>query len=86
MSAFCLKSFQFGLVGFCASVIGHGITTKLVEMRRRRNPASVSDVHLAPVLTNSTQWGLFMSISSNTRYDETDKFLQVDKFHKDINS
>ncbi|GJD11306.1 protein reticulata, chloroplastic [Galdieria sulphuraria] len=57
-----------GSYRFCASVIGHGITTGLVEMRRRKNPASISDVHLAPVLSNSTQWGLFMGISSNSRY------------------
>ncbi|GJQ15673.1 hypothetical protein GpartN1_g7464.t1 [Galdieria partita] len=66
--AFFSKSFQFALVGFCASVVGHGITTGLVEIRRRKNPARMSDVHLAPVLSNSTQWGLFMGISSNSRY------------------
>lgn len=70
------KGAQFAIVGFLSSVVGHGLTTALVNRRKAREAASggkrrisdSSDVVLAPVLPTSVTWGGFMFCSSNPRY------------------
>lgn len=53
-------------------MLGHGLTTFLVNQRRaaalRRGEAEESDVKLAAVVPTSAVWGLFMLLSSNSRY------------------
>uniref|UniRef100_A0A7S0ZDE3 Uncharacterized protein n=1 Tax=Timspurckia oligopyrenoides TaxID=708627 RepID=A0A7S0ZDE3_9RHOD len=67
------KGSQFALVGFLASVLGHSATKALVKMRATAN-ADVPAQHLAPVLDNSIQWGLFLGLSSNLRYQLVNGF------------
>lgn len=75
-SSFLFKGFQFALVGFMSSVVGHGLTTLLVNRRKAQEAASggkrrisdSNDVVLAPVLPTSLAWGGFMFCSSNPRY------------------
>lgn len=53
-------------------MLGHGLTTTLVKQRRaaaaRRGEAEEDGVELAAVVPTSAVWGLFMLLSSNTRY------------------
>lgn len=53
-------------------MLGHGLTTFLVNQRHaaalRRGEAEESDVKLAAVVPTSAVWGLFMLLSSNSRY------------------
>lgn len=65
-TGFSYKAIQFGLTGFFASVVGHGLTRYLVSKREK---GSVGDhVQLAPILPTSVAWGCFMLSSSNARY------------------
>lgn len=69
LACLIIKGLQFGLVGFCASVVGHSLTKGLVRLRRSLRPQSAeNNVKLAPVLANSLSWGAFMALSSNMRY------------------
>jgi hypothetical protein len=75
-SSLLFKGTQFALVGFLSSLIGHGMTTALVNRRKAheartyptRRISDDKDVELAPILPTSVAWGGFMFCSSNPRY------------------
>ena len=60
--AILYKGALFWMVGLAASMIGHGATVSLMKSR------GVDVSAMASVLDNSIQWGNFMGVSSNLRY------------------
>lgn len=74
--ALLVKGVQFAIVGFSSSLVGHSLTTALVNRRKsldakaggRRRFEDHDEVVLAPVLPTSVAWGGFMFCSSNPRY------------------
>jgi hypothetical protein len=81
VACFLLRAAQFAAVGVAAAATGQGLTMGLVAVRNRSRaaraaaagvdlPASESQPHaqLAPILPTCTNYAIFMSASSNTRY------------------
>lgn len=55
-------------VGFCASMIGVGMTNALLGVRQMTDPTFKPDNTPQNVLATSAAYGLYMSVSSNLRY------------------
>lgn len=80
IATFGYKGVQFALVGFISSMIGHGLTTALVNYRRaeahRKGEKLDNAVVLAPVIPTSVAWGGFLMASSNSRYQVVNSIEQ----------
>lgn len=64
-----LRAAQFMAVGFGSSVVGHTLTSRMVEEQRKSTPKGEEKPdELSPVLPTSLGWGSFMALSANTRY------------------
>lgn len=62
------KGVVFGLVGFCAGVIGTSLSNGLIAMRKRFDPNFEVQNKAPGILANAGVWGTHMGISSNVRY------------------
>eukprot|EP01024_Parvocaulis_polyphysoides_P027388 TRINITY_DN24847_c0_g2_i1.p1 TRINITY_DN24847_c0_g2~~TRINITY_DN24847_c0_g2_i1.p1 ORF type:complete len:356 (-),score=45.18 TRINITY_DN24847_c0_g2_i1:214-1281(-) len=74
--SFFYRSFQFFMVGFLSSVLGHSFTVYMVERQKRLNPtkSNENEKELAPVLDNSLAWGSFLAWNATTRYNLVNGF------------
>jgi hypothetical protein len=62
------KGVVFGLVGFCAGVIGTSLSNGLIALRKRLDPKFEVQNESPAVLSNSGVWATHMGVSSNVRY------------------
>lgn len=65
---FVYKGTQFAGVGFFAGLVGTGISTLLINARKKVDPDFVSQNASPPVLLNALTWAAHMGLSSNSRY------------------
>ncbi|CAN0926481.1 Protein RETICULATA, chloroplastic [Linum grandiflorum] len=59
--------FLYGGVGFSCGIIGQGIAN-LIMTAKRSIKTSEEDVPVPPLLKSAALWGVFLAVSSNTRY------------------
>ncbi|CAN1275499.1 Protein RETICULATA, chloroplastic [Linum perenne] len=59
--------FLYGGVGFSCGIVGQGIAN-LIMTAKRSIKKSEEDVPVPPLIKSAALWGVFMAVSSNTRY------------------
>ncbi|CAI0471183.1 unnamed protein product [Linum tenue] len=59
--------FMYGAVGFSCGIVGQGIAN-LIMTAKRSIKKSEEDVPVPPLVKSAALWGVFMAVSSNTRY------------------
>jgi hypothetical protein len=68
LTNFAYKGAVFAAIGLAAGVVGTSISNGLIEVRKRMDPAFVSQNAPPSVLGNAACWSLHMGLSSNLRY------------------
>lgn len=61
------KGILYGLVGFGCGLIGQGIANFIMTAKRNIKK-SVEDIPVPPLIKSAALWGVFLAVSSNTRY------------------
>lgn len=61
------KGVQYGGVGFLCGIIGQGIANSIMLLKRKIKKSD-SDVPVPPLVKSAALWGVFLAVSSNTRY------------------
>ncbi|KAL4437045.1 hypothetical protein ABPG75_004184 [Micractinium tetrahymenae] len=59
---------EYSLAGIVCGFIGQGIANSMMLLKRRYAGPSEHDVAVPPLVRTALVWGLFMGVSSNTRY------------------
>jgi hypothetical protein len=70
-AAFVYKAVQYGLAGFSCGVVGQGIASSIMTLKRklRKNDhPEEEEVAVPNIFKSAALWGVFMAVSSNTRY------------------
>nr|XP_043619012.1 protein RETICULATA-RELATED 1, chloroplastic-like [Erigeron canadensis] len=67
LATYFYKGLLYGSVGFGCGIIGQGIANMIMNAKRRMH-ASERDVRVPPLVQSAVLWGVFLAVSSNTRY------------------
>ncbi|KAG1362816.1 protein RETICULATA-RELATED 1, chloroplastic [Cocos nucifera] len=65
--AYFYKGVLYGSVGFICGIVGQGIAN-LIMTAKRSVKKSEEDVPVPPLVKSAALWGVFLAVSSNTRY------------------
>jgi hypothetical protein len=68
VASFFFKAGQYGIAGFACGVVGQGIASSIMTLKRKYKKSDEEEVAVPPILQSAVLWGVFMAISSNTRY------------------
>lgn len=69
--AFVYKAVQYGISGFSCGIVGQGIASSIMTLKRKLRPAGEQheeEVAVPSIFKSAALWGVFMAVSSNTRY------------------
>eukprot|EP00250_Pteridium_aquilinum_P018625 c24146_g1_i1 orf=482-1852(-) len=66
-ASYFYKGVQYGAVGFGCGIIGQGIANSIMLLKRKMKKSD-SHVPVPPLLKSAALWGVFLAVSSNTRY------------------
>ncbi|KAL0911766.1 hypothetical protein M5K25_019927 [Dendrobium thyrsiflorum] len=61
------KGILYGSVGFACGIVGQGIANMIMTAKRNVKK-SEDDIPVPPLIKSAALWGVFLAISSNTRY------------------
>lgn len=61
------KGVLYGAVGFGCGIIGQGIANMIMTAKRNIKK-SEDDIPVPPLIKSAALWGIFLAVSSNTRY------------------
>ncbi|KAF8704078.1 hypothetical protein HU200_031564 [Digitaria exilis] len=61
------KGVLYGSVGFVCGIIGQGIANMIMTAKRNVNKSD-EDIPIPPLVKSAALWGVFLAVSSNTRY------------------
>ncbi|KAF9596112.1 hypothetical protein IFM89_007165 [Coptis chinensis] len=67
LAAYFYKGILYGAVGFGCGLIGQGIAN-LIMTAKRSIKTSEEDIPVPPLVKSAALWGVFLAVSSNTRY------------------
>ncbi|KAE9461335.1 hypothetical protein C3L33_06776, partial [Rhododendron williamsianum] len=67
IATYFYKGIMYGSVGFGCGLIGQGIAN-LIMTAKRNIKKSEEDIPVPPLLKSAALWGVFLAVSSNTRY------------------
>ncbi|GMN56192.1 hypothetical protein TIFTF001_025310 [Ficus carica] len=67
IAAFFYKGVLYGSVGFGCGLIGQGIANMIMNAKRSIKK-SEEDIPVPPLIESAALWGVFLAVSSNTRY------------------
>ncbi|CAI8584413.1 unnamed protein product [Vicia faba] len=67
LGTYFFKGLMYGAVGFGCGIIGQGIANVIMTAKRSIK-TSEDDVPVPPLLKSAALWGVFLAVSSNTRY------------------
>ncbi|XP_042512892.1 protein RETICULATA, chloroplastic-like [Macadamia integrifolia] len=67
IATYFYKGVLYGSVGFACGLIGQGIAN-LIMTAKRSIRKSEEDIPVPPLLKSAALWGVFLGVSSNTRY------------------
>ncbi|BBM98337.1 hypothetical protein MPTK1_1g12710 [Marchantia polymorpha subsp. ruderalis] len=64
------KAGQYGVAGFSCGLIGQGVASSVMLLKRKLKTSNEhsEELKVPNVLTSAAVWAVFMSVSSNTRY------------------
>ncbi|KAH9613016.1 hypothetical protein KSS87_008649 [Heliosperma pusillum] len=61
------KGVLYGAVGFGCGIVGQGIANLIMTAKRNMNKSD-EDIPVPPLVKSAALWGVFLAVSSNTRY------------------
>ncbi|XP_010505383.1 PREDICTED: protein RETICULATA, chloroplastic [Camelina sativa] len=67
LATYFYKGIMYGAVGFGCGIIGQGIANLIMTAKRNMNK-SEENIPVPPLIKSAALWGVFLSVSSNTRY------------------
>lgn len=67
IGTYFFKGFLYGFVGFACGLVGQGIANAIMTVKRNVKK-SEEDVPVPPLVKSAALWGVFLAVSSNTRY------------------
>ncbi|KAJ9185267.1 hypothetical protein P3X46_004921 [Hevea brasiliensis] len=67
IATYFYKGVLYGFVGFACGIIGQGIAN-LIMNAKRSIKKSEDDIPVPPLVKSAALWGVFLAVSSNTRY------------------
>ncbi|OIW01228.1 hypothetical protein TanjilG_10389 [Lupinus angustifolius] len=67
LGTYFYKGIMYGAVGFTCGIIGQGIANFIMNTKRSIKK-SEEDIPVPPLLKSAALWGVFLAVSSNTRY------------------
>ncbi|KAI3878109.1 hypothetical protein MKX03_007365 [Papaver bracteatum] len=67
IATYFYKGLMYGAVGFGCGLIGQGIANFIMTTKRSINKAE-DDIPVPPLIKSAALWGVFLAVSSNTRY------------------
>ncbi|KAI4354572.1 hypothetical protein L6164_003422 [Bauhinia variegata] len=67
IGTYFFKGIMYGAVGFGCGIIGQGIAN-LIMTAKRSIRKSEDDIPVPPLVKSAALWGVFLAVSSNTRY------------------
>lgn len=67
IATYFYKGLLYGTVGFGCGIIGQGIAN-LIMTAKRTLKKSDEDIPVPPLVKSAALWGVFLAVSSNTRY------------------
>ncbi|KAL6520949.1 hypothetical protein OROGR_017518 [Orobanche gracilis] len=67
IATYFFKGILYGLVGFGCGIVGQGIAN-LIMTAKRSIKKSKDDIPVPPLIKSAALWGVFLAVSSNTRY------------------
>lgn len=67
VATYFYKGVLYGAVGFACGIIGQGIAN-LIMTTKRNIKKSEEDIPVPPLVKSAALWGVFLAVSSNTRY------------------
>lgn len=67
IATYFYKGVLYGSVGFGCGIIGQGIANMIMTAKRSINK-SEEDIPVPPLIKSAALWGVFLAVSSNTRY------------------
>ncbi|CAN0900450.1 Protein RETICULATA-RELATED 1, chloroplastic [Linum grandiflorum] len=76
VATYFYKGLLYGSVGFGCGLIGQGIANMIMNAKRSVKK-SEEDIPIPPLLESAALWGVFLAVSSNTRYQIINGLEQV---------
>lgn len=67
IATYFYKGVLYGTVGFGCGIIGQGIANLIMTVKRSIKKSD-EDIPVPPLLKSAALWGVFLAVSSNTRY------------------
>ncbi|XP_057971044.1 protein RETICULATA, chloroplastic [Malania oleifera] len=67
VATYFYQGFLYGSIGFTCGIIGQGIANTIMTAKRSIRK-SEEDIPIPPLLQSAALWGVFLAVSSNTRY------------------
>lgn len=67
VATYFYKGIMYGIVGFGCGIVGQGIAN-LIMTAKRSIKKSEDDIPVPPLVKSAALWGVFLAVSSNTRY------------------
>ncbi|KAJ1401745.1 Protein RETICULATA-related [Sesbania bispinosa] len=67
IATYFYKGALYGSVGFVCGIIGQGIANAIMNAKRSIRK-SEEDIPVPPLVQSAALWGVFLAVSSNTRY------------------
>ncbi|KAI5322546.1 PREDICTED: RETICULATA-RELATED [Prunus dulcis] len=67
VATYFYKGVLYGSVGFVCGLIGQGIANLIMNAKRSIKKTE-EDIPVPPLVKSATLWGVFLAVSSNTRY------------------
>ncbi|XAR68897.1 hypothetical protein NMG60_11000303 [Bertholletia excelsa] len=67
ISTYFFKGVMYGSVGFACGLVGQGIANMIMTAKRSIRK-SEEDIPVPPLVKSAALWGVFLAVSSNTRY------------------
>ncbi|XP_057425928.1 protein RETICULATA, chloroplastic-like [Lotus japonicus] len=67
LGTYFYKGIMYGGVGFACGIVGQGIANMIMTAKRSIKK-SEDDIPVPPLVKSAALWGVFLAVSSNTRY------------------
>uniref|UniRef100_A0A7N0VE56 Uncharacterized protein n=1 Tax=Kalanchoe fedtschenkoi TaxID=63787 RepID=A0A7N0VE56_KALFE len=67
LASYFYKGILYGSVGFGCGLIGQGIANAIMNAKRNMKKSD-EDIPVPPLIQSAALWGVFLAVSSNTRY------------------
>ncbi|CAH8392628.1 unnamed protein product [Eruca vesicaria subsp. sativa] len=86
LATYFYKGIMYGAVGFGCGIVGQGIANLIMTAKRSINK-SEEDIPVPPLIKSAALWGVFLSVSSNTRYqiiNGLERVVEASPFAKNV--